>query len=307
MNVQEVHQHEKRNHFIGIMLATGAALGFSVKAIFVKLAYTYDVDALTMLMFRMMFALPFFMLMIWLEERKTSVRITKHQLIAVTGLGLVGYYCSSLLDFMGLMYISAGLERLILFIFPTMVVFMSAVFFGKRIQKEAYIALALSYAGITAAMVNDVQISGEHVMLGSVLVFIATITYSAFLVGSGELIPQIGARRFAAYAMFVSCLAVFIHFGIARGFADFSQPMAVYGYGMAMAVFSTVLPSFMLAAAIHRIGASQTSIVGGLGPIATIGLAAVFLAEPLTLMQLLGATLVISGVFILGKKKEKLV
>ncbi len=299
-----VHAQHKRNHYIGILLATGAALGFSVKAIFVKLAYQYHVDAVTMLMFRMMFALPFFIMFAWLEERKAHKRITRKQLMNITILGLVGYYLSSLLDFMGLMYISAGLERLILFIFPTVVVIMSAVWFGKRIQKEAYIALAFSYAGIVAAMVNDVQISGEHVLLGSVLVFIATITYSAFLVGSGEIIPQVGARRFASYAMIVSCLAVFIHFGIARSFTAFTQPMAVYGYGMAMAVFSTVLPSFMLAAAIHRIGASQTSIVGGLGPIATIGMAAIFLAEPLTLMQLLGAALVIGGVFILGKAKN---
>ncbi|MDQ6983490.1 MAG: DMT family transporter, partial [Ghiorsea sp.] len=124
------------------------------------------------------------------------------------------------------------------------------------------------------------------------LVFIATITYSIFLVGSGEIIPKVGARRFAAYAMIVSCVAVFIQFGLTRDLVDFDQPVAVYGYGFAMAIFSTVLPAFMLAAAMHRIGASKTSIVGGLGPLATIGLAAIFLAEPLTLMQLIGAVLV---------------
>jgi len=296
---------QQKNIHIGILLATGAALGFSVKAIFVKLAYTYNVDAMTMLMFRMMFALPFFVVIVWMEERKTTKRISRKDFLSITLLGLVGYYLSSLLDFMGLMYISAGLERLILFLFPTMVVFISAVFLGKRIQKEAYIALGLSYAGIVLAMVNDVQISGEHVVLGSVLVFIATITYSIFLVGSGETIPKVGARRFAAYAMIVSCVAVFIHFAATRSLADFDQPIAVYGYGLAMAVFSTVLPSFMLAAAMHRIGASKTSIVGGLGPVATIGLAAIFLAEPLTLMQLIGAALVIAGVYILGKSKEK--
>ena len=298
-------QSQQKNIQIGFLLATGAALGFSIKAIFVKLAYNYDVDALTMLMFRMMFALPFFVVIVWLEERKSKHRISRKNFITITLLGLVGYYFSSLLDFMGLMYISAGLERLILFLFPTMVVFISAVFLGKRIQKEAYIALVLSYMGIIVAMVNDVQISGEHVLLGSALVFAATITYSVFLVGSGEIIPKVGARRFAAYAMIVSCLAVFIHFGITRDLSDFDQPVEVYAYGFAMAVFSTVLPAFMLAAAMHRIGASSTSIIGGLGPIVTIGLAAVFLAEPLTLMQLLGAALVMGGVFILGKAKEE--
>ena len=301
MNTHVHQQHEKRNLHIGILLATGAALAFSVKAIFVKLAYEYNVDAITILMFRMMFALPFFVVIAWMEERKTKLRISRKDFISITLLGLVGYYVSSLLDFMGLMYISAGLERLILFLFPTMVVFISAIFLGKHIQKEAYIALALSYAGIVVAMVNDVQISGEHVVLGSVLVLIATITYSIFLVGSGEIIPKVGARRFAAYAMIVSCFAVFIHFAVTLGFDDFNQPIEVYGYGMAMAVFSTVLPAFMLAAAIHRIGASSTSIIGGLGPVVTIGLAAIFLAEPLTLMQMVGAALVMAGVFVLKK------
>ena len=299
MNAQV--QTQQKNMQIGFLLATGAALGFSVKAIFVKLAYEYDVDAITMLMFRMMFALPFFVVIAWVEERKTTKRISRKDFISITLLGLVGYYLSSVLDFMGLMYISAGLERLILFLFPTMVVFISAVYLGKRIQKEAYIALALSYAGIVLAMVNDVQISGEHVVLGSVLVFIATITYSIFLVGSGEIIPKVGARRFAAYAMIISCVAVFIQFGFTRDLINFDQPVAVYGYGFAMAIFSTVLPAFMLAAAMHRIGASKTSIVGGLGPVVTIGLAAIFLSEPLTLMQLLGAALVIAGVFVLKK------
>ena len=294
-------QSQQKNMQIGFLLATGAALGFSVKAIFVKLVYEYDVDAITMLMFRMMFALPFFIVIVWLEERKSKHRISRKDFIPITLLGLVGYYFSSLMDFMGLMYISAGLERLILFLFPTMVVFTSAVFLGKRIQKEAYIALGLSYAGIVLAMVNDVQISGEHVVLGSVLVFIATITYSVFLVGSGELIPKVGARRFASYAMIVSCIAVFVHFAVTRDLSDFDQPVEVYAYGFAMAVFSTVLPAFMLAAAIHRIGASSTSIIGGLGPVATIGLAAIFLAEPLTLMQMAGAALVMAGVFVLKK------
>ncbi|WP_038247712.1 DMT family transporter [Ghiorsea bivora] len=298
-------QSQQRNIQIGFLLATGAALGFSIKAIFVKLAYAYHVDAITMLMFRMMFALPFFIVIVWLEERKAKSRIRRKDFINITLLGLVGYYCSSLLDFMGLMYITTGLERLILFLFPTMVVFISAVFLGKRIQKEAYIALALSYMGIIVAMANDVQISGEHVLLGSALVFVATITYSVFLVGSGKIIPKVGARKFTAYAMIVSCIAVIIQFGITHDTASFNQPVEVYAYGFAMAVFSTVLPAFMLAAAMHRIGASKTSIISGLGPVATIVLAAIFLAEPLTLIQVVGAALVMAGVHILGKSKNK--
>ena len=288
---------------IGLMFAIGAALGFSIKAIFVKLAYTYNVDTITLLMFRMMFAMPFFLTIAYLEERKTKHRISHKNIALIILMGLIGYYLSSLLDFMGLLYISAGLERLILFIYPTIVVILSAFFFGKKVQKEAYIALFLSYAGIALAMFNDIQISSEHVLLGSTLIFASTLSYSIFLVGSGELIPKVGAKRFAAYAMIVSCIAVFIHFSLVRDMRAFEQPIEVYAYGLAMAVFSTVIPAFLLAAAIQRIGASKTSIIGGLGPIATIAMAAIFLNEAISMAQVLGATLVISGIFILGKKK----
>ncbi|PCI45521.1 MAG: EamA family transporter [Proteobacteria bacterium] len=288
---------------MGFVFAIGAALGFSAKAIFVKLAYTYNVDTITLLMFRMMFALPFFLIIAYLEERKEKRRISHKNMALIILMGLIGYYLSSLLDFMGLVYISAGLERLILFIYPTMVVILSSFFFGKKIQKEAYIALALSYAGIALAMFNDIQIATEHVLLGSALVFASTLSYSIFLVGSGELIPKVGARRFAAYAMIVSCIAVFIHFALVRDMSAFEQPLEVYGYGLAMAVFSTVIPAFLLAAAIQHIGASKTSIIGGLGPIATIVMATVFLNEAISTAQILGAALVMTGIFILGKKR----
>lgn len=289
---------------LGLLLAVGAALGFSTKAIFVKLAYGHGVDAITLLMLRMAFALPFFIVVAYIEERKATTPLGLKNIIFLTLLGLIGYYLSSLLDFLGLQYISAGLERLILFIYPTMVVMLSALFIGKSISKQAVIALVVSYAGIALAMVHDVQFSGGDVLLGSILVFASTLTYSTFLVGSGVLIPKIGAKRFTAYAMIVSCVAVFIQFAAVRDLSDIAQPMAVYGYGLSMALFSTVFPSFLLAAAIYRIGASQTSIVGSLGPVATIAMAAVLLEEPVSLMQMIGALCVIGSIFILGVKKE---
>jgi len=308
MNIQSNGENrsisqENPHMFAGILLAIGAALGFSAKAIFVKLAYTYHVDAITLLMFRMAFALPFFLLIAVLEERKAKAPVGAKNMMLIMGLGLIGYYLSSLLDFVGLQYVSAGLERLILFIYPTMVVILSAIFFGKRIHKAAIIALILSYIGIAMAMLHDIQLSGENVLLGSMMIFGATLTYSVFLVGSGEVIPRVGAKRFTAYAMIVSCLAVFVQFALLRGIEHFDQPVAVYGYGLAMGIFSTVIPAFLLASAIHRIGASYASIIGSLGPVATIGMAIIFLAEPVSLIQILGASCVIGGVFILGMKK----
>lgn len=288
----------------GILLAAGAALGFSAKAIFVKLAYVYQVDAITLLMLRMVFALPFFVVIAMVEEKRASRRISVREMLLITGLGLIGYYLSSLLDFIGLQYISAGLERLVLFVYPTIVVLISALFFGKKIGREVVMALLLSYAGIALAMSHDIQFAGSDMMLGSAAVFAATVTYALFLVGGGEIIPRVGARRFTAYAMLVSSLAVIIHFLLVRDVDLIVQPLPVYGYSLAMALFSTVIPAFMLAAAIQRIGASHTSIVGALGPVATIGMAVVFLSEPVSLMQMIGAMLVIAGVMMLTLKKR---
>jgi len=290
--------------FFGLLFAIGAALGFSAKAIFVKLAYQYHVDAITLLMFRMLFALPFFIFFALVEERKAKKSIPPRQFALIFGLGLLGYYLSSLFDFLGLQYISAGLERLILFVYPTFVVILSALFFGQKIRKEVLFALLLSYVGIGFAMLHDLEFSEENLLLGAGLVLASTLTYSLFLVGSDQLIPQVGAKRFTAYAMMVSCVAVLLNFAVLRDVSTLHQPLAVYGYGLAMALFSTVLPAFLLAAAIQRIGASETAMIGSLGPVATIGLAAIFLAEPMSWVQMVGAVFVMAGVAVLGRGKR---
>lgn len=287
----------------GLLLAVGAALGFSMKAIFVKLAYNHGVDAITLLLLRMLFAMPFFVVIAFVEERKSESPMGTRNMLSICMLGMIGYYLSSLLDFIGLQYVSAGLERLILFVYPTLVVVISAFFFGKKIGREAIIALLLSYIGIALAMFHDIRFSGEEVIFGSLLVFGATLSYSMFLVGSGEIIPRVGSRRFTAYAMIVSCLAVIIQFAAVRDMSDLEQPMAVYGYGFAMALFSTVIPAFLLAASIHRIGASSTSIIGALGPVATIVMAALMLDEEISLLQIVGALFVVGSVTVLGSKK----
>jgi len=305
MRASNQPHHEHGPPFVGILLAVGAALGFSAKAIFVKLAYTYDVDAVTLLMLRMSFALPFFVIIALREELKTRSPMAIRDMIAVTLLGLIGYYLSSLLDFLGLLHISAGLERLVLFIYPTMVVILSAIFLDKPIHKNTYLALFVSYSGVALAIGHDLRIAEGNVLLGSALVFGSTLTYATFLVGSGEVIPRIGARRFTAYAMIVSSIAAMIQFFVLRDVSDLNQqPAAVYGYGAAMAIFSTVIPAFLLAAAIHRIGASHTSIIGSLGPIATIAMAAALLDEPVSIMQMIGAACVILGIMMLGRKKR---
>jgi len=290
----------------GILLALAAAVFFSIKAIFVKLAYRHGVDAVTLLALRMIFSLPFFVAIAIIEERRRdAVTPSRRQLYAIVGLGLIGYYFASLFDFVGLQYVSAGLERLILFLFPAFTVVISAIFLGRRIGRVEVMAMLLGYAGIALSVHQEVSLDGDETLFGAVMVFASTLAYAIYLVGSGELIPKIGARRFMAWAMIVSSLAVIAQFFATHDGGGLQQPMPVYGYAMAMALLSTVLPSFMLAGAIHRIGSSQTSIIGGVGPVSTIVLAALFLGESMNPLQVAGAMLVIAGVLLLGIFRSK--
>jgi drug/metabolite transporter (DMT)-like permease len=232
-------------------------------------------------------------------------QITRRQSMSIIGLGLMGYYLASILDFAGLQYISASMERLILFLFPTFTVLLSMLFLGRRVSLIEIGALTLSYIGIALAVQQEVSLDDENSLLGVLLIFGSTLAYAIYLIGSGELIPRIGSRRFMALAMIVSCLAVMGQFIISRDLTMLDQPIVVYGYGLAIALLSTVLPAFMLAAAIHRIGASHTSIIGGIGPVATTVLAVIFLGESMSGLQVSGALLVVSGVLILGLFRKK--
>ncbi|MFQ5519658.1 MAG: DMT family transporter [Mariprofundus sp.] len=303
--ITNISQHH-RSALIGMVLALLAALFFSIKAIFVKLAYQYGVDAITLLTLRMAFALPVFVVVAIIEQRKAGMqKITRHQSMSIIGLGLIGYYLASMLDFVGLQYVSAGIERLILFLFPTFTVLLSMLFLGRRVSRVEVGALILSYAGIALSVQQEISLDGENSLLGVLLIFGSTLAYSVYLIGSGELIPRIGSRRFMALAMIISCLAVMMQFIISRDMSMLNQPVEVYGYGLAIALISTVLPAFMLAAAIHRIGASHTSIIGGIGPVATIIVAVLVLGETMTGIQIGGALLVVAGVLLLGLLRKQ--
>jgi drug/metabolite transporter (DMT)-like permease len=299
----------RRNTLIGMGFALLAAVGFSAKAILVKLAYHDAVDAVTLLALRMVFSVPFFLaVLIWGEIKQRGPALHRRDWLAVLGLGLIGYYLSSLLDFAGLQYLSAGLERLILFLFPTMVVVLSAVWFRQAIGRHVLMALLLSYAGIGLVVMHDLHFNGSApgqsgLVLGIVLVFASTLTYSIYLIGAGQLIARIGALRFTAYAMTVACLAVLIQFAVTHPLSDLQQTERVYALSIAMAIFSTVLPVFLLAAGIRMIGSGRASMVGAIGPISTIFMAYMFLGESISAPQLAGSLLVLAGVLIIGLKR----
>lgn len=293
----------RRNTLIGYGLAALAAIGFSTKAILVKLAYYEPIDAITLLALRMLFSAPFFLVVALRHAgQKTVAPLLGKDYLALLALGLLGYYLSSLFDFIGLQYISAGLERLILFLYPTFVVLMSAVLLGKAFGRKEVVALVLSYAGIGVVFRDELSIQSEHLLLGAGFVVASTLTYSAYLIGAGETIARIGASRFTAYAMLVACAATVLQFALTHPPQALLLSMRLYQLSMVMAVVSTVLPVFMLSVAIRRIGSGHASLVGMLGPVSTLFMAEYFLGEQLTLTQIAGAALVMIGVFSLSLK-----
>lgn len=297
----------KSSHSAGVWLAFFAAFGFSFKAILVKLAYALPgavpVEAVTLLALRMVFALPAFA-WVGLRESRRSTSLTRREWAAVVVLGMLGYYGASIFDFLGLRLISAGLERLILFTYPTLTVLLGAVFFGQRITRREVAALALCYIGIAAAVTHDLQVSADEatVWLGAAFVFASSLCYALYLVGGGQMIVRLGAARFTALAMLVSTAATFVHFFATQPLTALIQPWQIYALGFAMALFSTVLPVFALSMAIRSIGASRAALIGTVGPLLTIVFSWWLLGEAISAAQLAGVALVVGGVMIVSRR-----
>jgi drug/metabolite transporter (DMT)-like permease len=300
---------ERGSRLLGAGFAAFGAIAFSGKAVIVKLAYVHGVDAVTLLTLRMAFAAPLFgLLAIWSSTRESHAPLDPRDWVHVGVLGLVGYYLASYFDFLGLRYISAGLERLVLFLNPTFVVLLSALFLGRAITRRDVVAIALAYAGIAVAFAHDAGTNPGNVALGSSWVLLSALFYAAYLMGSGRMVQRVGSLRFASFAGLVSCGGVIVHYLVVQPVAViFSQPAPVYGLALLMAALCTVIPIAAMAEGIRRIGASHASIIGSVGPIATIFLAWVFLGEPITPVQSLGAALVMAGVLYisLGKGGSK--
>lgn len=297
----------RRDAFFGVLFALLAAVGFSVKAILIKLAYLDAPDAITLLALRMAFSVPFFIGIALWARRRHAAPLSMHDRALVVGLGLVGYYLSSFLDFLGLQYISAGLERLILFLYPTMTVILSALIYKTPIGRRVVLAMILCYSGISLVFLHNAEMKQDGILLGASLVFAGTLSYSVYLVGAGHAIARIGTTRFTAYAMCVASLASLLQFAVMRPLSALDLPLRVYEFAAAMAVFSTVLPVFMLSYAIRRIGSGSAALIGSIGPISTIYMAYVFLGEQVSLLQIAGSLLVLGGVLMisLGSKGNK--
>ncbi len=300
----------KLNYYFiqGILIALCGAVLFSTKAIFVKLAYRdTPVDALTLLALRMIFSVPFFLGAAAFSSNKTSnVKFSKRQWIYVALIGCLGYYVSSFLDFVGLKYVSAGIERLILFIYPTITLLMSSIIFKAKIKPMQWLALIITYFGLVIAFFGEVDFNSpqnKNFIFGSALIFICAFTYAGYIVGSGKLIPKIGASKFNSYAMSFACAGVLLHFFLLSNVSMLHLSVTVYAYSFLMAIFATVIPSYLVTAAINRIGSDNTAIVGSAGPVSTILMAHFFLNDHITVWQLTGTACILVGVLIIGRQK----
>ncbi|GAB3540008.1 DMT family transporter [Noviherbaspirillum agri] len=293
-------EHAARWSQDGRLYAVLAAAGFSLKAVFVKLAYAAGpVEPLTLLAMRMGFALPLFLWLINSGSGPAAHRLGPGDMLRICMLGCVGYYLSSLFDFYGLAYISAGLERMILYLYPTLVLLLQAALTRQRPSARVWQAMAICYAGLAVAFAHDLHQTGQgaHVLTGAAWVFASAVTYAMYYAGTGRMVNRIGSTRLAGLAGSASCMLVLLHFvlfGQPQSLSDL--PLAVWGHAFLMAVLSTVLPVWWLSLAIQRMGAGQAAAIGTLGPVLTVFAAWVLLDEPLSLLQLAGLALVMFGV-----------
>lgn len=292
----------RHNHWLGLGFMLLATLCFSAKAIFVKLAYHYPIDAVTLLTLRMGFSLPFYLLVgVWAFRgtSQTAWRVTDWRNVLL--LGVCGYYAASYFDMAGLMYISASFERLILYCYPTFVVLINAWVFKQALGRHEIAALVLSYLGIGIIYWHDASLEGPEVTLGVMLVLASAATFALYIVGSGRLVPRLGVSRFTVIAMSCACLTIVAHYGLTRPWALLlSLPWQVYALSLSIALISTVLPTFLMAAGIKRVGANRAAIMGAVGPVATTTMAVWVLGERFTLWHGLGIGIVLLAVGLLS-------
>ena len=287
----------------GLLLAIGGVVCFSLRPIFIKLAYAWVTDPITLLALRMVFSVPFFIAAaLWVRSATGHRPLAGRELAAVVELGILSYYGASFLDFLALQYIPAGLGRLLLFTYPTIVVILSAVLLRKGVTGREVAALVLTYAGLLLVFAQSLEEEQKNFWLGAGFAFASSICYAVYLVAGAEVISRVGSVRFTAYAMSAASVACILQFLLLRPLSALDVPAPVYGYAIAMAVLSTALPVFMTSEALRRVGANTVAIIGALGPVTTIVFGWLGLEETMTPLQLAGAALVLVGVVVISLK-----
>lgn len=284
-------------------MAAIGSVAFAGKAIIVKLAYRYGVDAVTVIMYRMLFALPLFLVLSWWAGRGRPA-LTARDWMMLSGLGFCGYYLSSFLDFLGLQYINASLERLILYLNPTVVLGVGLLLFKKPVTRKQWAALAVSYLGVLLVFGHDISINGTHTALGALLVFGSAVSYALYLAFSGEAVQRLGALRLAGIATSIACVMCIAQFFILRPVAAMAVAPEVIWLSLLNATLCTFCPVLLVMLAVERIGAVVTSQTGLVGPLSTILLSVAVLGEPVTVWMIAGTTLVLAGIWMLTRSQQ---
>jgi len=287
----------------GLALAAAGSIAFSGKAIIVKLAYRHGVDAVTLIMLRMLFALPLFVALAWWAGRGKPV-LSGRDLRVLAGLGFCGYYLASYLDFAGLQYISASLERLILYLNPTLVLALGVWLGGQPAKPRQLAALAVSYAGVLLVFGHEVQLSGAHSALGAALVFASAVSYAVYLVYSGREVQRLGALRLTGWASSVACLLCLAQFALLRPLSAATEAAPVVLWlSLLNALLCTFAPVIMVMMAIERIGATLTAQTGMIGPLSTIAMGVLILGEPMNAWIVAGTAAVLAGIWMLARAR----
>lgn len=300
----------KKRYWIGVLFVFGAAFGFALKGIFIKSAYQYGIDTISLLVLRMLFAAPFYVVILWYNlnnlHLKSDLELNKRTILQLFYVGAIGYYLSAYLNFLGLNYITANLERIILFIYPTFVLLINAFILKRKVTRLQWIALAITYLGILIAFLKNFNTNSQKdIFLGTFWVIMSGLIYSFYLVGSDKLIARLGTSVFTCMAMLAALPFILIHCFVQNRLQIWDFANEVYWITLCMSIVSTVIPTFMLSAGINRVGSGNASIIASIGPIFTIILAYFFLNETIWIEQIIGTVLVLIGVFLIGWKGKK--
>jgi drug/metabolite transporter (DMT)-like permease len=295
----------------GFLWAVLGTILFSTKAILIKLCFkTTNIDASSLLMLRMLFALPFYAAAMWYYFANQQLKKVKPSTYFAAGLiGLLGYYMSSLFDFIGLQYVSASIERIILFIYPTLAVLLNLLIFKVAITKRQWLAILITYIGIGLAYWGELNQIPDTKMFffGTWMILLCAITFAFYLVGSGKIIPKIGAPQFTSLSMLAASVGIFIHYFVThpQGIASIVDMPILYSSSIwlviALAIIGTVIPSFLMSGGMKRIGSNDLAIITSIGPVSTLFQARWILNEAFTWEQILGTVFVVLGVILVKK------
>ncbi|MGE4499789.1 MAG: DMT family transporter [Hydrogenovibrio sp.] len=294
-----------RIYFNGFLLAIVGTALFSLKSIFIKFLYLEGLDTDSVITLRMAIALPIYLTIFFWQQKKKPNTEYKHHLPMIAFLGFIGYFLSSWLDLKGLEMVSAQLERLTLFTYPIMVAILGALFFKTPLTRYIVLSLAMTYTGVVFVFVEELRFSGHNTTLGTTLVFLAATSFAFYVLFGKKVIAQVGSQVFTSLAMSISSLFVLVYFGILHDFMSIEISSEAWFWLFMLAIFSTVVPSYMIAESIHKIGPAKTGIIGALGPVMTMGFAVWLLGEPFTLFHFTGLILVVIGVSILSKDRNR--